>query len=60
MTFGPERKKPDVAVTPGFGGFSEYGQASQAQNLGGERRFILETGRLIGITPCTQGFAYET
>jgi hypothetical protein len=40
--------------------FSEYGQASQAQNLSGERRFILETGRQIGITACTQGSAYET
>ena len=40
--------------------FSEYGQASQAQNLGGELRSIIGTGRLIDKAPCTQGFAYET
>ena len=54
------KKKPDVEVTPGFEDFSEYGQASRAQNLSGKLRSIIGPGRLIDIASCTQGFAYET
>ncbi len=57
---GQNEKKPDVEVTPAREVVSEYGLASFAQNVVGERRLVIETGRLIGITLRTQRFAYDT
>src|SRR5690606_37545475 len=55
-----QRKKPDVAVTPGSGGRLQSAKASQAQNLsaGLTIPLISAAGR-IGIVPGTQAEAHE-
>ena len=50
------RKKPDVAVTPGFWLFSRgSGQVSQAQRMPGQR-----IRRIIGNPPLASRFGFET
>jgi hypothetical protein len=39
---------------------SEYGQASQAQNLSRQLAFTIETSRLIGTTAVAQRFGEES